>query len=118
MTQAPDARPATLLKRRRFWFLIAAVALAAAAIFDWTRPPQTQLSARFYERSVVLPYRAHVRPFVSRFVRCRYQPTCSQYSVEAIQVHGFPRGAWLTVKRLCRCLPWVPLGSKDPVPPK
>jgi uncharacterized protein YjbJ (UPF0337 family) len=34
-----------------------------------------------------------------------------------MQTHGFPKGLWLTVKRLCRCLPWVPLGTYDPVPP-
>ena len=53
---------------------------------------------------------------MSTFVRCRYQPTCSQYSTEAVRAHGFPKGIWLTTKRLFRCMPWVPLGTRDPVP--
>lgn len=51
------------------------------------------------------------------FIRCRYLPTCSAYSEEAMRVHGFPKGLWLTTSRLFRCMPWVPLGTPDPVPP-
>ncbi|MGM9818089.1 MAG: membrane protein insertion efficiency factor YidD [Paludibacteraceae bacterium] len=46
---------------------------------------------------------------------CRYQPTCSQYMVEAVQKHGIVRGFWLGVKRICRCHPWGGSGY-DPVP--
>ena len=105
------------VKRRKFWIkAIAAVALAAAAIFDWARPPGEQLSVALYERAVVSPYRWLVRPLMSTFVRCRYAPTCSAYSTEAVRAHGFPKGIWLTTKRLFRCMPWVPLGTPDPVP--
>ncbi|MDQ6765578.1 MAG: membrane protein insertion efficiency factor YidD [Verrucomicrobiota bacterium] len=62
-------------------------------------------------------YQGHIHQVTSRFVHCRFQPTCSMYSVIAMQTHGFARGSWLTVKRLCRCLPWVPFGTSDPVPP-
>ncbi len=104
--------------RRKFRIkIIAAVALAAAAIFDWTRPPGDQLSVAVYERAVVSPYRWLVRPLMATFVRCRYRPTCSQYSVEAVRAHGFPKGIWMTTTRLFRCMPWVPLGTRDPVPP-
>ncbi len=48
---------------------------------------------------------------------CRYQPTCSQYMIEAIKVHGVVKGIWLGVKRLCRCHPWGGSGY-DPVPIK
>lgn len=48
---------------------------------------------------------------------CRYQPTCTYYAIEAIQVHGPLAGLWLTIKRICRCHPWGGHGY-DPVPPK
>jgi len=46
---------------------------------------------------------------------CRFTPTCSQYSLEAIQRHGVCKGTWLGLKRLARC---QPLGGRgyDPVP--
>lgn len=46
---------------------------------------------------------------------CRYYPSCSQYAVDAIAVHGPLRGAWLAARRLLRCHPWAP-GGPDPVP--
>ncbi|CAA9221267.1 MAG: Membrane protein insertion efficiency factor YidD [uncultured Chthoniobacterales bacterium] len=111
-----SAAPPAPKRRRTRIRLIAAVVLAAAAIFDWSRAPGEQLSVAVYERAVVSPYRWLVRPFMSAFVRCRYQPTCSQYSLDAVRAHGFPKGFWLTAKRLFRCMPWVPLGTHDPVP--
>ena len=49
--------------------------------------------------------------------RCRYIPTSSQYSIEALQMHGAARGTWLASKRIFRCHPWVGSGY-DPVPRK
>lgn len=46
---------------------------------------------------------------------CRFEPTCSRYSVDAIKHHGAMRGGWLTLKRLSRCHPWGSCGY-DPVP--
>ncbi len=46
---------------------------------------------------------------------CRFTPTCSQYFIDAVRVHGSVRGAWLGVKRIFRCHPWGGLGY-DPVP--
>lgn len=48
---------------------------------------------------------------------CRYTPTCSQYTIEAISVHGPFKGLWLAFKRILRCHPWGDSGY-DPVPPK
>ena len=52
---------------------------------------------------------------------CRYTPTCSQYAIEAIQVHGPVKGLYLTIRRLLRCHPikWLGGGQGyDPVPPR
>jgi putative membrane protein insertion efficiency factor len=48
---------------------------------------------------------------------CRFEPSCSNYSIEALRVHGAWRGLWLTVRRIARCRPFGPSGY-DPVPPK
>lgn len=46
---------------------------------------------------------------------CRFFPSCSEYSHQAISTHGVRRGMWLTVRRLSRCRPFGPSGF-DPVP--
>jgi len=46
--------------------------------------------------------------------RCRFYPSCSNYSKEALQKHGVMKGLWLTVRRLCRCHPWHPGGIDLP----
>ncbi|SNS58074.1 hypothetical protein SAMN06893096_105170 [Geodermatophilus pulveris] len=48
--------------------------------------------------------------------RCRFQPTCSAYAVEALTVHGAWRGGLLALWRLLKCAPWHP-GGLDLVPP-
>jgi putative membrane protein insertion efficiency factor len=48
---------------------------------------------------------------------CRFYPSCSQYALEALQVHGLVRGCALAGWRLLRCAPWHP-GGIDHVPPR
>ncbi|MDQ1585512.1 MAG: uncharacterized protein QOJ90_1721 [Actinomycetota bacterium] len=69
-------------------------------------------------RLVLLPILAYQR-LVSPLLgpRCRFYPSCSSYAVEAITVHGVPRGSYLALRRLLRCHPWNP-GGVDPVPPR
>ena len=48
---------------------------------------------------------------------CRFQPSCSQYAIEALQGYGLWRGGGLALRRLARCHPFNP-GGYDPVPPR
>lgn len=48
---------------------------------------------------------------------CRYSPTCSSYTIEALQKHGIFKGGWLSIKRILSCNPWGGKGY-DPVPEK
>jgi len=58
-------------------------------------------------------YQAAISPFFPS--SCRYTPTCSQYTVEALQKYGAFKGGWLGIKRISRCHPWGGHGH-DPVP--
>jgi putative membrane protein insertion efficiency factor len=46
---------------------------------------------------------------------CRYSPTCSHYTLEALNKHGLFKGGWLGIKRISKCHPWGGSGH-DPVP--
>ena len=63
--------------------------------------------------SFIKLYKMTLSPFIGN--SCRYEPTCSQYGIEAIQKHGAVKGGWLTAKRVCSCHPWGGHGY-DPVP--
>jgi uncharacterized protein len=49
--------------------------------------------------------------------QCRFTPRCSDYALQALEVHGASYGSYLTGKRILRCHPWCD-GGLDPVPPK
>jgi putative membrane protein insertion efficiency factor len=61
----------------------------------------------------VTAYRAGIRPFL--IGSCKFCPSCSEYTIEAFQRHGFFHGAWISLRRLVRCHPFSP-GGIDPVP--
>ncbi|WP_417355798.1 membrane protein insertion efficiency factor YidD [Flavobacterium sp.] len=58
-------------------------------------------------------YQGAISPFLPS--ACRYTPTCSQYTIEALQTHGLFKGGWLSIKRIASCNPWGGRGY-DPVP--
>ena len=58
-------------------------------------------------------YRLALSPFLGR--NCRFHPSCSAYSIEAVERHGVVKGSWLGLRRILRCHPWNP-GGYDPVP--
>jgi putative membrane protein insertion efficiency factor len=64
--------------------------------------------------AVLRTYRAVVSPLYGDV--CRYYPSCSHYSLQAVQAHGLVKGSWLTARRLVRCHPWAQ-GGIDDIPP-
>jgi putative membrane protein insertion efficiency factor len=81
-------------------------------------PPATVASARGWARiaravatAPIVAYQRFVSPAIPR--RCKYEPTCSRYAVEAIREYGILRGLVLAGWRLLRCNPWSH-GGYDP----
>jgi len=58
-------------------------------------------------------YQYTLSPYIGR--SCRYYPTCSNYSIDALKKHGAIKGTFLSVKRILSCNPWGGSGY-DPVP--
>ncbi len=62
---------------------------------------------------IIKIYQGCISPWLGK--RCRFYPTCSQYSIEAFYKYGFWKGILLSIKRVIKCGPWNP-GGYDPVP--
>jgi len=62
---------------------------------------------------LVKGYQLFISPILP--ATCRYQPTCSHYTLEALKKYGVFKGLWLGIKRISRCHPWGGSGY-DPVP--
>lgn len=61
-------------------------------------------------------YKSNISPILTRLFgnACRFTPTCSEYTIEAVEKHGLLKGAVMGVRRLSRCHPWGGQGF-DPV---
>ena len=73
---------------------------------------------RVLKKIFIIPVRIYqiiISPLLPQ--TCRHTPTCSQYTIEAINIHGGLKGTWMGLKRLSRCHPWGTHGY-DPVPPR
>jgi hypothetical protein len=74
------------------------------------RPPSWPARAVI---ALIRAYQLLLSPMLGQ--SCRFEPSCSQYAVEAVRTHGALVGSAWTVRRLLRCHPWHP-GGADPVP--
>ena len=63
--------------------------------------------------ALVALYRYAISPWLG--ANCRFEPSCSQYALEALRAHGAFKGSWLALRRIGRCHPWGGSGY-DPVP--
>ena len=79
------------------------------------RAPVTPTLAAAVLLGLLGAYKALLSPLFAGC--CRYEPSCSEYMRQAIVAHGAGRGAWLGLKRLCRCHPFGGYGA-DPCPPR
>ena len=72
---------------------------------------------KILKKTFILPirfYQLSISPLLGS--KCRFQPTCSQYMILAIEEWGVLKGIYLGMRRLFKCHPWGPHGH-DPVPP-
>ena len=65
--------------------------------------------------SIIVFYQKYISPLLGP--RCRFMPTCSQYTYEAIRIHGFLKGSLLGIRRISKCHPFNKSPYYDPVPP-
>jgi putative membrane protein insertion efficiency factor len=82
---------------REYQYFFRQIVLSAIRLYQKTLSPDHGLF------SLVTPY------------GCRFQPTCSEYTYQAIAKYGIIKGGWLGIKRIFRCHPWS-RGGHDPVP--
>ena len=64
--------------------------------------------------AAIRAYQLALSPLLGQ--RCRFYPSCSQYTLEAVMRFGVLKGGWLGLRRLARCHPWH-AGGYDPLPP-
>ena len=77
-------------------------------LFGWLLAPLTLILI-----ALIRLYQLLISPGLP--ASCRFAPSCSQYTLDAVRRYGALKGTWLGVRRLVRCHPWHP-GGYDPVP--
>jgi len=77
---------------------------------DWTGRTAGVALVRFYQWTL-----SPLLHFVAPGCGCRFHPTCSEYTVGCLRLHGLIRGGWLALRRIARCHPFGGQGI-DPVP--
>jgi len=92
---------------------VALIVAACALVYDAARPPARQVSARVAIAGIHFYQRTISPALAGGGAMCRFTPTCSRYAETVIARDGIVRGAWSAVKRLARCGPWTPVGTKD-----
>jgi putative membrane protein insertion efficiency factor len=85
------------------WFIFLAIATLVLAI-----------NARTVALGGIHFYQRHLSSIAAAAgYRCRFTPTCSRYAEAVIVRDGIVKGGWLAVKRVARCGPWTPAGTRD-----
>src|SRR5436305_9465597 len=83
-----------------------ALAVAVACVIVLNAQSAAIASIHLYQRALA--------PAAARIgLRCRFTPTCSRYAETVIARDGVVRGGWLTLKRIARCTPWTPIGTRE-----
>jgi putative membrane protein insertion efficiency factor len=107
--------PLRKLARIRPFALALPCLIIALALVDSARVPPKQVTVKLYVAGI-RGYQTICRPLLSRFVRCRYRPCCSDYCIQAAQKHGIRRGLILGLRRVLSCKKSIPEATYDPVP--
>lgn len=103
-----------LIKSINAW-LIVLFLLVIFILLDSYRSPAVQITANAYSMGIRL-YQKVSPPILSKYLHCRYLPSCSDYSLEAVKKYGIRKGIVLTVRRIFSCREEIYIGTLDPVP--
>jgi uncharacterized protein len=87
--------------------------LVVFLFLDVSGPPQRQATVKVVIFSV-RQYQRFISPGLRGIVKCKFEPSCSEYSIQSVEKYGTLRGSFKTLKRLWRCSPWNDQTGYDP----